>query len=163
MSVRSATAEDIPAVLPLVRAYCEFYETTPEQAPDAGLEEMCRALIATPEDEGMLLVAEDESGEVVGFAAVGWKWSSLRASRVAILEDDRLELAGLEVGVEGGALELGVPADGDVAIVARLHRELLPPGPDRLECQDRGHRPASRRPPCSSEPGRSSSPARRWG
>ena len=48
---------------------------------------MCRALIATPEDQGMLLVAEDEPGEVVGFAAVGWKWSSLRASRVAILED----------------------------------------------------------------------------
>ena len=87
MSVRSATAEDLPAVLPLVRAYCEFYETTPEQAPDEGLGEMCRALIATPEDQGMLLVAEDESGEVVGFAAVGWKWSSLRASRVAILED----------------------------------------------------------------------------
>ena len=87
VSVRSATTEDLPAVLPLVRAYCEFYETTPEQAPDAGLEEMCRALIAAPEDQGMLLVAEDESGEVVGFAAVGWKWSSLRAARVAILED----------------------------------------------------------------------------
>ena len=87
MSVRSAAAEDLPAVLPLVRAYCEFYETTPEEAPDAGLEEMCRALISAPEDQGMLLVAEDDSGEVVGFAAVGWKWSSLRASRVAILED----------------------------------------------------------------------------
>ena len=87
MSVRSAAAEDLPAVLPLVRAYCEFYETTPEEAPDAGLEEMCRALISAPEDQGMLLVAEDDSGDVVGFAAVGWKWSSLRASRVAILED----------------------------------------------------------------------------
>jgi GNAT superfamily N-acetyltransferase len=87
VSVRSAAAEDLPAVLPLVRAYCEFYETTPEQAPDAGLEEMCRALISAPEDQGMLLVAEDDSGAVVGFAAVGWKWSSLRAARVAILED----------------------------------------------------------------------------
>ena len=33
MSVRSATAEDLPAVLPLVRAYCEFYETTPSRRP----------------------------------------------------------------------------------------------------------------------------------
>jgi GNAT superfamily N-acetyltransferase len=87
VSVRPAAAEDLPAVLPLIRAYCEFYETTAEQAPDAGLEQMCRALIAATEDQGMLLVAEGESGEVVGFAAVGWKWSSLRASRVAILED----------------------------------------------------------------------------
>jgi ribosomal protein S18 acetylase RimI-like enzyme len=87
VSVRAAAAEDFPAVLPLIRAYCEFYETTREQAPDAGLERMCRALIAAPEDEGMLLVAEGESGEVVGFAAVGWKWSSLRAARIAVMED----------------------------------------------------------------------------
>jgi len=87
MSIRAATDDDLPAVLPLVRAYCEFYETTPEQAPDPGLEEMCRALIAARDDQGMLLVAEDDSGAVVGFVAVGWKWSSLRASRVAIMED----------------------------------------------------------------------------
>jgi GNAT superfamily N-acetyltransferase len=87
VSVRSARAEDLSAVLPLMRAYCEFYETTPEQAPDAGLEEMCRALVATPDSEGLLLVAEDDEGTVVGFAACGWKWSSLRAARVVVLED----------------------------------------------------------------------------
>jgi GNAT superfamily N-acetyltransferase len=87
VSVRAAADEDLAAVLPLVRGYCEFYETTPEQAPDVGLEQMCRSLIAVPDDQGMLLVAEDDSGAVVGFATVGWKWSSLRASRVAILED----------------------------------------------------------------------------
>ena len=87
MSVRAATNDDLPAVLPLVRAYCEFYETTPEQAPDQGLEEMCRALVAAPDGEGMLLVAEDDGAEVVGFVACGWKWSSLRAARVAVMED----------------------------------------------------------------------------
>ena len=87
MSIRAATEEDVAAVLPLVRAYCEFYETTPEQAPDGGLDEMCRALIDVPDDQGMLLVAEDDGGEVVGFVAAGWKWSSLRAARVAIMED----------------------------------------------------------------------------
>ena len=86
VSVRNATPEDLPVVLPLVRAYCEFYETTPAQAPDTGLEEMCRALIAAPDAEGILLVAEDD-GAVVGFAACGWKWSSLRAGRVVVLED----------------------------------------------------------------------------
>ena len=34
----------------------------------------------------MLLVA-DEGGEAIGFAAVGWKWSSLRGARIAVLED----------------------------------------------------------------------------
>jgi GNAT superfamily N-acetyltransferase len=87
VSVRSASTDDLPAVLPLVRAYCEFYETTPEQAPDEGLDEMCRALIAAPDSEGLLLVAEDDEGAVVGFAACGWKWSSLRAARVVVLED----------------------------------------------------------------------------
>jgi GNAT superfamily N-acetyltransferase len=84
VSVRPATADDLPALLPLVRGYCEFYEADP---PDDGLLEMSRALIAAPDAEGMLLVAEDEGGEVVGFAAVGWKWSSLKAARVAVMED----------------------------------------------------------------------------
>jgi ribosomal protein S18 acetylase RimI-like enzyme len=49
---------------------------------------MARAIIAAPEEEGFLLVAADgESGEVVGFAACGWKWSSLRGARIVVLED----------------------------------------------------------------------------
>jgi len=28
-----------------------------------------------------------DAGEVVGFAACGWKWSSLRAARIVVLED----------------------------------------------------------------------------
>jgi ribosomal protein S18 acetylase RimI-like enzyme len=83
MEVRSATDTDIPAVMPLMRGYCEFYEADPS---DAGLDEMARALIASTDDQGMLLVAED-GGEVIGFAAVGWKWSSLRGARIAVLED----------------------------------------------------------------------------
>jgi ribosomal protein S18 acetylase RimI-like enzyme len=67
-----------------MRGYAEFYESNPT---DAGLEEMARALIATPEDQGMLLVAEGEGGAVVGFAACGWKWSSLRGARIVVMED----------------------------------------------------------------------------
>jgi GNAT superfamily N-acetyltransferase len=84
MDVRSADERDIPALMPLMRGYCDFYESNP---PDSGLEVMARALIATPEDQGMLLVAEDDAGKVIGFAAVGWKWSSLRGARIAVLED----------------------------------------------------------------------------
>jgi GNAT superfamily N-acetyltransferase len=83
MEVRSATEGDIPALMPLMRGYCEFYEANPA---DEGLAEMARALIAATDDQGMLLVA-DEGGEPIGFAAVGWKWSSLRGARIAVLED----------------------------------------------------------------------------
>jgi len=84
MEVRPAAQSDIPALMPLMRGYCEFYKCDP---PDAGLDEMARALIASEDDQGMLLVAEDEGGETIGFAAVGWKWSSLRGARIAVLED----------------------------------------------------------------------------
>jgi GNAT superfamily N-acetyltransferase len=84
VSVRDATSADIEAVLPLMRGYCDFYGESP---PDEGLREMARALIEAEDRDGLLLVACDEAGAVVGFAAVGWKWSSLRAARVAIMED----------------------------------------------------------------------------
>lgn len=84
MSVRPATTDDIDALLPLLRGYCEFYEADPS---DEGLIEMCRALIAAPDDEGLLLVAESDGGAVAGFAACGWKWSSLRGARITVMED----------------------------------------------------------------------------
>ena len=74
MEIRPAVESDLPALMPLMRGYCDFYKANP---PDAGLDEMARALIATEDDQGMLLAA-DEGGEAIGFAAVGWKWSSLR-------------------------------------------------------------------------------------
>jgi GNAT superfamily N-acetyltransferase len=84
VSVRPASTDDLDALLPLLRGYCDFYEAEPS---DDGLLEMCRALIAAPDDEGLLLVAESDAGEVVGFAAAGWKWSSLRAARITVMED----------------------------------------------------------------------------
>jgi GNAT superfamily N-acetyltransferase len=85
MAIREATESDLPALLPLLRGYCDFYEANPS---NDGLSRMARAIIAAPESEAVLLVAtDDESGEVVGFAACGWKWSSLRAARIVVLED----------------------------------------------------------------------------
>jgi GNAT superfamily N-acetyltransferase len=83
MEIRPAVESGVPALIPLMRGYCDFYEAHPA---DEGLDEMARALIATTDDQGMLLVADDD-GEVIGFAAVGWKWSSLRGARIAVLED----------------------------------------------------------------------------
>jgi GNAT superfamily N-acetyltransferase len=84
MEIGPATESDLEAVLPLMRAYCDFYEVAPS---DDGLEAMARALIAAADAEGMLLVARDGNGEPIGFAAVGWKWASTRGARIAVMED----------------------------------------------------------------------------
>jgi GNAT superfamily N-acetyltransferase len=97
-----------------MRGYCEFYGASP---PDDGLLEMARSLIACPDADGLLLVSEGNGGEVVGFAAVGWKWSSLRAARVAVLED---------LFVDPGARGAG-RADALIAACAERTRELGAP------------------------------------
>jgi GNAT superfamily N-acetyltransferase len=83
MTVRPATHDDVEAIVPLMLAYCDFYEV--EHPDDAGLTEMAKTLIDAPDDRGFLLVAV--ASEVVGFAACGWKWSSLRGARCVVMED----------------------------------------------------------------------------
>jgi len=84
VEIDSATESDLPALLPLLRGYCDFYGASPS---DDGLTAMARALIAARDADGMLLVARDGDGVAIGFATVGWKWSSLRAARIAVMED----------------------------------------------------------------------------
>jgi GNAT superfamily N-acetyltransferase len=84
MEIGPASERDLEAVLPLMRAYCDFYEVAP---PDDGLEAMARALVAAADRDGMLLVAREGDGTPVGFATVGWKWASTRGARIAVMED----------------------------------------------------------------------------
>jgi GNAT superfamily N-acetyltransferase len=83
MEIRDARPDEVEDVLPLLRAYCDFYESNP---PDEGLREMARALIGNP-SEGALFIARDADGAAVGVATMDWKWSSTRGSRVGYLED----------------------------------------------------------------------------
>jgi GNAT superfamily N-acetyltransferase len=82
--VRAATIDDLATLMPLLRGYCDFYEASPS---DEGLECMARAVIEGPDDQAFLLVSEDDSGAVVGFAVCAWKWSSLRGARIVFLDD----------------------------------------------------------------------------
>jgi GNAT superfamily N-acetyltransferase len=84
MAIREATKDDLPALAPLIRAYCDFYESNPT---DAGLEAMARDVIAAPEERAFMLVATGDDGEVVGFALNQWKWSSLQGARVVVMDD----------------------------------------------------------------------------
>lgn len=75
---------DLDDLLPLMRAYCDFYEVQPA---DVDLLGMSRALIADPEREGVQLVARDGDGGAIGFATVFWTWQTLEADRLAVMND----------------------------------------------------------------------------
>jgi len=74
---------DLADLLPLMRAYCDFYEVAPS---DDALLELSRALIADPEREGMQLIARD-GGTAVAFATIYWSWATTIASRIGVMND----------------------------------------------------------------------------
>jgi GNAT superfamily N-acetyltransferase len=107
---------DLEDLLPLLRAYCDFYEVEPS---DEALLALSRALIADPEREGVQLIARAPDGAAVGFATVYWTWQTTRASRLAVMNDlfvaaeargtglaERLIAASRERAAEHGARSL---------------------------------------------------------
>jgi GNAT superfamily N-acetyltransferase len=84
MPIAPVREEDLPDLLPLMRAYCDFYEVAPS---DEALLGMSRALLADPLREGVQLIARDDDGAAVGFATIFWSWSTLNAGRIAVMND----------------------------------------------------------------------------
>jgi GNAT superfamily N-acetyltransferase len=113
VEIRPAREDEIEEMLPLIRAYCEFYETEPD---DEGLRSMFRTLINDP-SQGAVFIARD-GGSAVGFASLDWKWSSLKAARIGFLEDLFVDSAARGKGIADALIEacaercreLGMPA-----------------------------------------------------
>jgi hypothetical protein len=84
MRITLVSSADLPELLSLVRAYCDFYQVTPS---DQELLELSRALLADPEREGLQLLARDHAGRAVGFATLYWTWQTLAAARVGVMND----------------------------------------------------------------------------
>jgi ribosomal protein S18 acetylase RimI-like enzyme len=84
MRIEQVGEADLADLLPMMRAYCDFYEVAPS---DADLERLTRALIADPDREGIQLLARGDGGEPLGFATVFWSWQTLSAARVAVMND----------------------------------------------------------------------------
>jgi GNAT superfamily N-acetyltransferase len=74
---------DLEQLLPLMRAYCDFYEVSP---PDERLLALSRALIDDPEREGVQLIARDRD-RAMGFATIYWSWSTTGAERIGVMND----------------------------------------------------------------------------
>ena len=121
VEIRPARVDEIEEMLPLIRAYCEFYETEPD---DEGLRRMFETLIGEP-SQGTVFIARAD-GRAVGFATLDWKWSSLKAARIGYLED---------LFVDPDARGKGI-ADALIEICADRCRELGMPAMDWLTAQD---------------------------
>lgn len=84
-TVSRVAEADLPALLPLMRGYSDFYEVNPA---DDDLLALSRALIANPDFDGIQLIArDDEAGAALGFATVYWMWSTSRAARIGVMND----------------------------------------------------------------------------
>jgi GNAT superfamily N-acetyltransferase len=84
VTITRVTEADLGELLPLMRAYCDFYEVSP---PDDALLALSRALIADPNCEGVQLIARNDDGEGVGFATVYWSWATTIAARIGVMND----------------------------------------------------------------------------
>jgi GNAT superfamily N-acetyltransferase len=115
-SVRAVAEADLADLVPLMRAYCDFYRVAPN---DHALLALSRALLGDPEREGLQLIAREADGSAVGFATIFWSWSTTSACRIGIMHDlyvspdarglrigERLIRACVERCAERGALRL---------------------------------------------------------
>jgi GNAT superfamily N-acetyltransferase len=83
-SIRVVGEAELEDLLPLMRAYCDFYGTRPS---DDALLALSRSLLGNPEHEGLQLIARDRVNAAVGFATIFWTWSTTRAMRIAVMND----------------------------------------------------------------------------
>jgi GNAT superfamily N-acetyltransferase len=83
-SIEPVTAKDLDDLLPLMRAYCDFYEVSPA---DQGLLALAMALVGDTEREGLQLIARDPAGLAVAFATIFWSWSTTDGCRIGVMND----------------------------------------------------------------------------
>ena len=81
--VSAVTPDDLVDLLPLMRAYCTFYESDPS---DDDLRAMSRTFLE-PGAGGTQLIARDSSGGALGHATMLWSWDTTLAQPLAVMED----------------------------------------------------------------------------
>jgi GNAT superfamily N-acetyltransferase len=101
-TVEPVTAGDLDDLLPLMRAYCDFYATAPS---DEALLALSRGLLADPAREGIQLIARNERGTAVGFATLFWSWDTTEGGRIGIMNDLYLAPEARGSGVAGTLVE----------------------------------------------------------
>ncbi|OPH53273.1 GCN5 family acetyltransferase [Paenibacillus ferrarius] len=84
VTIREAVMQDIPQLKALMLAYIvDFYQY--RQPEDDKLNGLIHTLLE--QKEGIQFVAETEDGTLVGFATLYFTFSTLRASKIAVMND----------------------------------------------------------------------------
>ena len=89
ISIERVRVVDLPLLMPMMRAYCDFYDVAPR---DDRLVALSRALIEDP-GEGLQLIArridadDGAVGDPLGFATIFWTWQTLDATRIGVMND----------------------------------------------------------------------------
>ena len=83
-SIEQVRAEDLDELLALMRAYCDFYEVSPS---DDALLALMGALLADPAAAGVQLIARSGDGRACGFATLFWRWETLEAGEIGVMND----------------------------------------------------------------------------
>lgn len=83
MNIETVTAATFELVLPLIAAYQRFYAATPDEARNR----THFSQLVGDHSRGIQFVACDASGAALGFATLYSTFSSVRASRVCLLND----------------------------------------------------------------------------
>jgi GNAT superfamily N-acetyltransferase len=83
LEIRTAGADDLADLLPLMRGYCEFYGASPSDDALAAMSGRFR----DDSTEGSQLIARDETGQALGYATILWSWDTTLAAPLAVMED----------------------------------------------------------------------------
>jgi ribosomal protein S18 acetylase RimI-like enzyme len=118
--VRRASAADTASVAPLFDAYRQFYGLGPDLA-------LSRQFLAErlERNESVVLIAEQASGQAVGFVQMYPTFSSLRAARMFVLYDLFVEREARRLGVARALMHSAVEearAAGAVALTLQTAR-----------------------------------------
>ena len=103
LSIDPVTDADLPELMPMLRAYCDFYRVDPT---DDRLLALATALIENPA-EGVQLIARGD-GTPLGFATIYWTWQTLHAGRVGVLNDLYVDAAARGSGTGRALIERGL-------------------------------------------------------
>jgi GNAT superfamily N-acetyltransferase len=103
LSITPVDVSDLPDLMPMLRAYCDFYRVDP---PDDRLLTLATALIEN-RDEGVQLIARQD-GTPFGFATIYWSWQTLYAARVGVLNDLYVNQAARGSGTGRALIERGL-------------------------------------------------------
>jgi GNAT superfamily N-acetyltransferase len=100
LSIDTVGRADLADLMPMLRAYCDFYRVAPS---DERLLALATALIENPAD-GQQLIARGD-GTPLGFATVYWTWQTLHAGRVGVLNDLYVASASRGSGIARALIE----------------------------------------------------------